>query len=446
MNVEAKNDLVSIIVPVYNTANYLDRCILSLLNQTYKHLQIILIDDGSDDGSTDICYKYAEKYSNILVVHTKNRGSSAARNMGLRYAFGDYISFIDSDDYISEDFFENMMCYMTSDVDVVSCGINIMHSDGKIMRQCMPNEVLIFSRDEIVKELLKTVFVNFSMCNKIFRKKCLSNVRFPLGKNHEDIPVMYKVAKNCSKLVCVNRANYFYVVRVGSNSRKPFNLGNLYLAISTRNIYMDVKRYYPQYKNIALNRHFEYVLYLIDLIHESKNKKYEKVRMELEREIRHFTIHILRNDDINLNIKSRLLQAGWRRKIKIIQQWYENSEKYLMSTKLFDEWFEKKQKGKQLESYFLQNNIHTVAIYGMSYLGQRLNDELKNSCVTVKYVIDKNAKDTVSDVHIITPQDEMKPVDAIIITATYYYDEIRKLLSDKVECKIISLEDIIHSM
>lgn len=447
MKLISKKGVISVIVPIYNTANYLNKCIQSLVNQTYQHLEIILVDDGSNDGSADICDRYASEYDYITVIHTKNGGSSAARNIGIKHGSGDYISFIDSDDYISEDFYESMMNYMLPDVDIVSCGFNTMYPDGKIMKLCTPDRVLYFSGDEVVKELLKTVYVNFSMCNKIFRKKCIENACFPVGKNHEDIPVMYNAAKNCSKIVCINDAKYFYSVRAGSNSRKPFNIGNLYLAVSTRDIYMDVKKYYPQYKRLALNRHFEYVLYLIDLIYDGKTSKYEKVRKEFEREIRHYTVHIIRNNEINLNLKARLLQAGWECKSSIIRQWHENSDKYLISTKLFSQWFEKKQNGKQLEDYFQRNHIYTIAIYGMSYLGQRLYDELKDSNVTVKYVIDKNAKDTASYVRVITPKDEMEPVDAIVVTATYYYNEIRKQLKvNGIKYKIISLEDIIQSM
>ena len=117
-----------------------------------------------------------------------------------------------------------------------------------------------------------------------------------------------------------------------------------------------------------------------------------------------------------------------------------------MSTKLFNQWLEKKQNGRRIEEYFQKNHFYVIAIYGMSYLGQRLNDELKNSSVTVKYVIDKNAKDTATDVRIITPQDIMEPVDVIIVSATYYFDEIKKLLNGKIKCKIVSLEDVISSI
>lgn len=446
MNITSKKELISAIVPVYNTADYLNQCIESLINQTYRHLEIILVDDGSDDGSADLCDNYAAGYAHITVIHTKNQGSSVARNTGLSYASGQYISFIDSDDYISEDFYESMMSHMSPDVDIVSCGVNTMYPDGKIMKQCAPDEVLYFNGDEVVKELLKTIYVNFSMCNKLFRKECLRTVRFPVGKNHEDIPAMYQAAKRCSKMVCVNEAKYFYSVRAGSNSRKPFNIGNLYLAVSTWDIYMDVRKRYPQYKNIAMNRHFEYVLYLLDLIRDGRTGRYEKACVELEREIRHYTLHIVKNNEINLNVKARLLQAGWESRSGIIRQWRENSDKYLMSTKLFSQWLANTQKGKTLEGYFRKNHIRTIAIYGMSYLGQRLSDELKNSAVTVSYVIDKNAKDTASDVRLITPQDELEPVDAIIVTATYYYDEIKRLLKSKAGYRVISLEEVIQAM
>ena len=446
MNGMEEQKLISVIIPVYNTAKYLDKCIVSVIKQTYKSLEIILIDDGSNDGSSEICDNYAENYTHIKAIHTKNRGSSAARNIGLQYVSGEYISFIDSDDYVSEDFYESMMLHMLPDIDLVSCGMDTMYPDGKIMRQFTPNHILIVNGDEIVNELLKTTYINFSMCNKIFRRKCIGDIRFPIGKNHEDIPVMYEIAKKCSKVVCINAAKYFYSVRLGSNSRKPFNKVNLYLAISTMNIYMDVKKHFPQYKNSALNRHFEYVLYLIDLINHSRTNKYEMVKEKLEKEIRHYTIQILCNDEMDLNLKARLLESGWRSKVSIIRQWNENADKYLMSTKLFNQWLEKKQNGRRIEEYFQKNHFYVIAIYGMSYLGQRLNDELKNSSVTVKYVIDKNAKDTATDVRIITPQDIMEPVDVIIVSATYYFDEIKKLLNGKIKCKIVSLEDVISSI
>lgn len=446
MKVEKKKDLISVIIPVYNTVRYLERCIESLLKQTYKNIQIILINDGSDDGSAEICDKYARDNDNVIVVHTKNLGSSAARNLGLKYVLGEYIGFIDSDDYISMDFYECMMKYMIYDVDVVSCGVNVVHTEGKMMRQCTPKNVLTFSGDEIVKNLLETSYINFSMCNKVFRKRRLDNISFPVGKNHEDIPVMYQIAKGCSKIVCINKAKYFYFVRNGSNSRKPFNIGNLYLAISTRDIYMDVKKHYSQYKDVALNRYLEYVMYLIDLINNGKNDRYIKVRMKLEKEIRYYTINILRNSYMDSNLKARLLGTAWESKVDIIKKWNENSDKYLTSTRLFDKWFEKKQKGKQIVWYFKEKNICSIAIYGMSYLGQRLNEELKNSSVNVKYVIDKNAKEIFSDVKLITPTDDMELVDAIVVTATYYYDEIRSFLVNKVQYKIISLEDIINEM
>ena len=125
------NDLVSIIIPVYNVAPYLDRCIQSACTQTYKNIEIILIDDGSTDESGEKCDHWAEKDSRIVVVHQKNSGVSAARNTGLDIANGKYISFLDSDDEFIPYTIERALCNFTVDTDLVSFGYNIVNSDNK---------------------------------------------------------------------------------------------------------------------------------------------------------------------------------------------------------------------------------------------------------------------------------------------------------------------------
>lgn len=112
----------------------------------------------------------------------------------------------------------------------------------------------------------------------------------------------------------------------------------------------------------------------------------------------------------------------------------------------FDRWLQIRQEGRTLAEYFKKNNYKTVAIYGMKELGERLLDELKNSGITVCYAIDKNADQLYADVDILTPKDELKPVNVIVVTAIYYFDEIEDMLSEKVDCPIVSLEDILYEL
>ena len=126
------NSLISVIVPIYNVEKYLDRCVESIINQTYKNLEIILVDDGSPDNCTQMCDDYAKKDSRIRVVHKENGGLSDARNAGMEVATGEYVSFIDSDDYISLDFYETLFQTMIdNDSDIVECSVVKFYENGK---------------------------------------------------------------------------------------------------------------------------------------------------------------------------------------------------------------------------------------------------------------------------------------------------------------------------
>lgn len=124
----------------------------------------------------------------------------------------------------------------------------------------------------------------------------------------------------------------------------------------------------------------------------------------------------------------------------------ENAKKVHELYMAFDQWMQVRQEGKSLVEYFQQQNYKTVAIYGMKELGERLYDELSGSDVTVSYIIDKNADELYADVDIVTPDEKLKPVDAIVVTAIYYFDEIKEELSQKIDCPIISLEDILYEI
>lgn len=127
------NPLISVIVPIYNVEKYLARCVDSIVNQTYKNLEIILVDDGSPDRCPKMCDDYAEKDSRIKVVHKKNGGLSDARNAGMAVATGEYISFIDSDDYVSDDFFECLLDVMNKEnSDIAECSVVKLYEDGHL--------------------------------------------------------------------------------------------------------------------------------------------------------------------------------------------------------------------------------------------------------------------------------------------------------------------------
>lgn len=183
---------VSVIVPVYNVEHYIHRALDSLLNQTYPHLDIILVDDGSPDKCPQICDEYARKDNRVRVIHKKNGGLSDARNVGLDIATGEYITFLDSDDYILPDTVEKFLrTAHEQNVDVVCCGLNIIDTSGKIYdyRKCEAS--FKASGEAVVKLLLKDVFpYNFSPA-KFYKRTLFDGIHFPVGRIYEDMATTY---------------------------------------------------------------------------------------------------------------------------------------------------------------------------------------------------------------------------------------------------------------
>lgn len=202
--------LVSVIVPIFNVEAWLPRCLDSILTQTYRNLEIILVDDGSPDRSGEICDQYGEKDSRIRVIHQQNRGASAARNRGLDAATGVWISFIDSDDWIETDFYETLLHAARSyNADVVCCGFSCV--DRPILRDAL---ITVLEGKEILYQLLERKYGAPSLCNKLFRSTLKSSL-----KNREDIQLNedfaanYEVCKKAKRMVFVSKALYHYTTR-----------------------------------------------------------------------------------------------------------------------------------------------------------------------------------------------------------------------------------------
>lgn len=173
--------LISVIVPIYNVEKYLDKCIESIVNQTYKNLEIILVDDGSPDNCPEICDKWAEKDNRIKVVHKENGGAGSARNAGLEASSGEWIGFVDGDDSIDEDFYEALLDKSNDGYyDVVACGFKYISKDETRLSDNYYNEEHVFTKDELLTEYFdfcKSQWVSF--CNKIIKKNCLIILNFP---------------------------------------------------------------------------------------------------------------------------------------------------------------------------------------------------------------------------------------------------------------------------
>lgn len=223
-------ELVSVIVPVYNLEKYLNRCIESLVNQSYPNLEIILVDDGSTDGSGEVCDTWAKQEENIRVIHKENGGLSDARNAGLEIAKGDYIGFVDGDDWIDSEMYQMLYtAIINTKCEIAECGVYL--TDGKHHKKykCLETE-RIYSRDEAIIEVFLERNLDVSACNKLYKKSIFKNVRYPVGKTNEDAAVILDIFEPITGITHVGKPLYYYFNRVGSisNTYSKKNLRNLY--------------------------------------------------------------------------------------------------------------------------------------------------------------------------------------------------------------------------
>lgn len=215
---------ISIIVPVYNVEKYLEKCVLSILNQTYENLEILLINDGSTDNSGIVCDMLSKRDSRIKVIHKENSGLSATRNLGIKMSTGEYLAFIDSDDYISEDFCEILYNMITeNNCEVASVDLGMVREDGyKIVTSDdvknveQKSQLYVYEKKDIIKEvLLRTSFKNY-VCTKLYRRSVFESCKFKEGVCYEDILFMYEISKAINKLAYINKECYFYLKRANS--------------------------------------------------------------------------------------------------------------------------------------------------------------------------------------------------------------------------------------
>lgn len=285
--------LITVIVPIYNVADYLERCIKSIQEQSFKALEIILVDDGSTDNSGHICDEYAVVDERIKVIHKKNGGLSDARNSGLKVASGKWVAFIDSDDYIAKDTLAILhSSALENDCQIAVCNmVRVFEDDTKELFYRPTTEKVVLKAEKRFETLHQP-----SVCNKLFELRLFDNVQFPRGKYYEDTFVYHILINKAKKVVLTGYDGYFYLSRRGSI------LGQ------------------PQYTN----RYFDFVeavyaraIYLI----ENRVVKYDvEACLSLYAAVSNAEKYIIRTKDN----QQKFLQ---------LKKWYDVSYKYLINRK-----------------------------------------------------------------------------------------------------------------
>lgn len=210
-------ELISVIVPVYKVEEYLDKCIQSIVDQTYTNLEIILVDDGSPDRCGEMCDAWAKKDGRIRVRHQSNGGLSDARNAGMEIAVGTYIAFVDSDDWIAPDFIQSMYdAIRQSGAQIAGCDIQFVFPDEAIDLRQEAGKVKICTTEEAITDILQYRGFRAVAWNKLYHRELLEGERYPVGKHHEDEFFTYRIIGKADKLVYVDKPMYFYLQRPGS--------------------------------------------------------------------------------------------------------------------------------------------------------------------------------------------------------------------------------------
>ena len=299
-----QNKKVSVIVPVYNMEKYLSRCVDSILSQTYADLEVILVDDGSKDSSAAICDQYAERDGRIKVVHKANGGLSSARNAGLDLATGDYIGFVDSDDYISPEMY-SVLCHHIENSDCEIANVMYVRADenGRTTPSKVPhNTDKEIEAEQFAKELMLHTG-DVSVCTKLFRAELFKNIRFPEGKLNEDLLFILDVLGRVRKIAFAAHVGYFYFTRSGSISggygKAVIDMvGNSLLAKQTVDTAFPSLR--KETERFAIFQHMAYLL----LVPEKDAKKENIVYISALKYLRRNAVRAIFNR--NLTLKNKL--------------------------------------------------------------------------------------------------------------------------------------------
>lgn len=285
------NDLLSIIVPIYNVEQYLDECLQSLLQQTYTNFEVILVNDGSTDQSGSICKKYCLKDSRLKYYEKRNGGLSDARNYGIEKARGKYIAFVDSDDYVDKEMYQilikNLIHYNSQ---IVCCPIKIKFANyTKIKKEIQG--IKIFDSFGAIKDVLNQGgSLDYAAWNKVYMASLFSDIRFPKGKIYEDMHIMPIIFSKCKQIIQIDKPLYYYRQREKSITSSAFSKKNFDIISAYESILTFLYKYDDSLYQIALQ---EFLIAKFDLIYKyliSDINEYNLMINKIKKSISYFEL------------------------------------------------------------------------------------------------------------------------------------------------------------
>ena len=292
---ETTEPLISIVVPIYNVEKYLNRCVDSILNQTYHNIEVILVDDGSPDLCGSICDEYQKKDMRIKVIHKKNGGLSDARNTGIKIAHGEYLTCIDSDDFVSPFFLDNLWTAMEKNKCEIATSWFVDYYEGDKIPKAQKldiKDIQVLNREKFYERLLYQDGVEVSAWGKLYKSSLFQGVEYPVGKLYEDIPTTYLLVEKAIRIAVIPNVDYFYFQRKTSIAQATFCIKKMDAIRHMDDFRKFITVNYPSLKKAAECRYFSTVC---NIIFQIKDTEYENERMMLWKENKNYRKNIAFN-------------------------------------------------------------------------------------------------------------------------------------------------------
>lgn len=450
---------ISVIIPVYNCRNWIEECLDSVLGQTYQNLEIVVIDDGSSDGSAEIISHFARKDSRVRYFYQTNQGEASARKKGIMRATGSIVGFVDADDYIEKDMYEKMQAVMKKrDADIVECSCRLVSPNGRTLSDTGLKEETVVGKRQCVKHYLQQKNISNYLCNKIYRKKLFHHLLIHDLKYSVDYYINAIVHARAKKKVILSGIFYNYrihggqVTAAGNVSLSGFDrvrAGRLVAEYFRKD--RELRTYAAVYAcDYAVGTARQYLCCYPD--------QWDEVKKHIKADFLYCCFHMASDAGADIDVPSKkkqymrfFLKGEIRRGISVqvlpeLAQKEKQYEKCSRLLKLMCKWTMNAQKGIKTADFLVKREWRSVAVYGAGDVGKCLLAELSDCEIEVQYVIDRRKidLDLPLDCPVYSPEDKLPAVDCVIVTAVMDYGEICRSLKDRMDCHFISIEDIVY--
>lgn len=285
-------ELISVIIPVYNVEKYIDRCVESVINQTYKNLEIILVDDGSSDESLHLCYNWEKEDKRVKVFSKENGGAATARNVGIDSARGNYIMFVDSDDYVSEIICESLYTKIKQQqADIAICRMEKIEKDRIYPTRLWnyPEKMVVMNRKVALQEFFLDK-IDCGPCHKLFSVESIEQIRFPEGVINEDFVFVYRALLSANRIVFFSDILYHYCFRENSVTSSRFSKRQFDRYYNCIEVYKEIKEKYPELEKEARCYMWRQSIYLLkemltEDLHNEYLKEFQMIRTSLKKDL-----------------------------------------------------------------------------------------------------------------------------------------------------------------